>query len=81
MGNKQEMAKGYCLPCYQIKRAKEHVLTIKTQQEATQYAIAWQQWASNQSLSYGELSEWSAIFCELSEKYNLENEFHENGIL
>lgn len=81
MGNKQEMATGYCLPCYQIKRAKEHVLTIKTQQEATQYAIDWQQWASTQSLSYGELSEWSAIFTELANKFDLVGEFKENGIL
>lgn len=81
MGEKYNMATGYCPSCYQIKRAKEHVLGIKTQEEARQYAIDWQQWASEQSLSYAELAEWNAIFCELSEKYNLENEFEENGII
>lgn len=55
--------------------------TPKTEEEARQYAIEWQQWASEQKLSYSELAEWNAIFCELSEKFNLENEFEENGIL
>lgn len=55
--------------------------TPKTAEEARQYAIDWQNWASEQTLSYGELTEWHDIFCELSEKFNLENEFEENGIL
>lgn len=55
--------------------------TPKTKDEARQYAIDWQQWASNQSLSYSELAEWSAIFTELANKFDLVDEFQENGII
>ncbi len=55
--------------------------SIETAEEARQYAIDWQNWASEQNLSYSELAEWQAIFCELSEKFNLEDEFKENGII
>ncbi len=55
--------------------------TINTQEEATQYAIEWQQWAAEQSLSYSELAEWSEIFTELGERFNLTEEYRENGII
>lgn len=55
--------------------------TPKTQDEARQYAIDWQNWASDQSLSYGELAEWGAIFSELGERFDLTEEFKENGII
>lgn len=53
----------------------------KTREEARQYAIDWQTWAGDQNLSYGELSEWGAIFSELAEKFDLIEEFKENGII
>lgn len=56
--------------------------TPTNQEEARQYAIDWQNWISdNQDISYMELAEWNAIFCELGERFNLENEFEVNGIL
>ena len=55
--------------------------TPQTEEEARQYAIEWQRWASEQSLSYGELAEWGGIFTELGERFNLTEEFKENGIL
>jgi hypothetical protein len=54
---------------------------IKTEEEARQYAIDWQNWASEQNLSYDELAEWQGIFTELAEKFNLVDEFKENGII
>jgi len=54
--------------------------TVKTEGEARQYAIDWQNWASEQNLSYGELAEWGAVFAKLGEKFNLTEEFKENGI-
>jgi hypothetical protein len=54
---------------------------IETKEEAIQYAIDWQQWASEQSLSYGELAEWQDIFEELANKFDLKEEFQENGII
>lgn len=53
----------------------------QTEEEARQYAIDWQNWQSEQSLSYGELAEWRAVFAELAIKFGLEEEFEENGII
>jgi len=55
--------------------------TIKTQGEAIQFAIDWQSWASEQSLSYGELAEWGEVLSVLAEKFDLVEEFKENGII
>jgi hypothetical protein len=54
---------------------------IKTQQEARENAMNWQYWQSNQSLSYKEISKWVEYFTELAEKFNLTEEFKENGII
>lgn len=53
----------------------------KTKEEARQYAMDWQNWFSEQSLSYGELAEWQGYFQTLAEKFDLVEEFEENGIL
>lgn len=55
--------------------------SIKTKEEARQYAIDWQHWASEQNLSYDDLHEWQGIFVELAEKFKLTEEFQENGII
>ena len=55
--------------------------TIKTQEEARQFAIDWQSWASEQSLSYGELAGWGEVLSVLAEKFDLVEEFKENGII
>ncbi len=54
---------------------------IKNADDARQYAIDWQQWASEQSLSYGELIEYTILFEELGKSYNLTEEFSINGII
>jgi len=54
---------------------------INTQAEARSYAIDWQNWASEQAMSWGELAEWQDIFAKLAEKYDLSEEFNENGII
>lgn len=56
--------------------------TPKTQEEARQYAIDWQNWvAEEQSISYSELAEWQAHFEEIANKFDLVDEFKENGII
>lgn len=55
--------------------------SIESSDQATELAINWQQWASEQDLSYGELAEWQDIFEQLGAKYDLTDEFKENGIL
>ena len=53
----------------------------KTEEEARKYAIDWQNWANEQSLSYEELAFWGDEFNKLAKKFNLEEEFKENGII
>jgi hypothetical protein len=54
---------------------------IQTADEARQKAIDWQIWQQEESLSYGELAEWQGYFEMLAEKFNLTDEFKENGII
>lgn len=57
------------------------ITAIKTQEEARQQAIDWQVWAGDQSLSYGELAEWGGYFATLARKFDLVEEFKENGVI
>lgn len=57
------------------------ILEIKTEEEARQAALDFQNWVSEESLSYGELSEYSGYFETLGKKFNLTEEFKENGII
>jgi len=48
------------------------------------FAIDWQDWASNQNLSYGELAEWTGAIEQLAiatGSSELIEELKENGIL
>ena len=54
---------------------------INTKEEARQYAIDWQNWSSEVSGSYAECAEWHNIFQTLAEKFDLQEEFKENGII
>ena len=48
------------------------------------FAIDWQDWASQQNLSYGELAEWQDVIMKmalLSTTGDLIEELKENGIL
>jgi hypothetical protein len=53
----------------------------KTSDEARQYAINWQNWASEQSLSYSEIIEWQIFWEKVGEEFNLLDEYKENGII
>lgn len=54
---------------------------ITTAEQARQYAIDWQRWQSEQAMSYADLAEWQQLFEELAEKFDLVEEFKENGII
>lgn len=56
-------------------------ITITTKEEARQHAIDWQNWSSEQSLSYGELGAWQDYFSTIAIEFNLIDEFKENGII
>ena len=49
--------------------------------EAQSLAIDWQtSWQENQ-YSYSEIIDWQEYFTELAKKFNLTDEFRENGII
>jgi hypothetical protein len=54
---------------------------LKTADEARQYAIDWQQWQAEQSLSYMELAHWQEYWNTIACQFNLTEEFKENGII
>jgi hypothetical protein len=54
---------------------------IKTQGEARSLGIEFQNWASNNSLSYGELINYQNDLKTIAEKFDLIEEFKENGII
>lgn len=54
---------------------------ITSEDEARELAIDWQQWSSEQDMSWGELAEWSDLFRKLARKFNLTEEFKENAII
>ena len=59
----------------------QQILKAQTKEEARQYAIDWEHWASEQNLSIIELLEWQSAFETLADKFDLLEEFKENGIL
>lgn len=61
---------------------------LATQEDARQYAIEWQQWVSEQNeigeektLYTTDLVEWTERFTAIAEKFDLVEEFKENGII
>ena len=69
-------------PDYPENKAREMKMTnIYSKEEAINKAIEWQRWSSEQSLSYGELAEWSEYFRKLAETFDLVEEFKENCII
>lgn len=54
---------------------------IKTKGQAQQYAIDYQKWASDKSLSYGEILHFQNKLLVLAKKFHLVKEFKENGII
>lgn len=54
---------------------------INTKEEAINYAIEWQQWVSERDMYMSELLEWQNFFVNLAERFDLTEEFKENGII
>jgi hypothetical protein len=57
------------------------VKKIITKEEARQFAIDWQLWQSEQSLSYEQVADWQDYFAVLARQFGLTDEFRENGII
>ena len=56
-------------------------VNITSADEARDAAIEWSYWVSEQNLSYGELAEWQSFFEALAERFDLTEEFTENGVI
>lgn len=54
---------------------------IKTKGEAEDFAVEWSHWVSGQALGYGDVQKWEEYFSELTTRFDLEEEFKENGII
>jgi hypothetical protein len=54
---------------------------IKTKEQARDYAIDYQRWASNRDLSYGEVIHFQTRLVKMAKKFGLVKEFKENGII
>lgn len=52
-----------------------------SREQARQYAIDWQNWASEQDMSYGELAAWQDHLHSIALEFDLVDEFRENGII
>lgn len=61
--------------------AIEQLENLTTAQEAKDFAIEWQAWQAHEAMSYSEISDWHNAFDELADKFNLRQEFVENGII
>lgn len=53
----------------------------KTKEQARQFGIDYQKWASEKDLSYGEVLHFQNKLSTLAEKFDLVEEFKENGII
>lgn len=59
----------------------EKLWKVKTKEEARKLAIDWQNWQSEQNLTYFQVIEWQILFREIGKKFGLSAEFKENGII
>ena len=54
---------------------------IKTKEQARQYGVDYQHWASEKNLSYLELLHFQSKLEKLAKKFDLIEEFKENGLI
>ena len=59
----------------------KNIKNVKTKEEAREIAIEWQGWQSDKSLSIEEMWEWQFYLSKLADKFGLQEEFIENGII
>jgi hypothetical protein len=54
---------------------------VETEGEAREVAVNWQYFASQSDMSYEELAGYQDYFRELANKFGLEEELKENGLI
>jgi len=63
------------------KKPSSKISQVKTKDQARQVAMDFQEWASNQNLSYGELAQYQSDLHKLAKRFGLVKEFKENAII
>ena len=82
----------YALPCPPYRGVKatayggkqktmKNTRSVKSKSAARQYAVDFQKWSSDQSLSWSEVIVWQNKLYILAKRFNLVREFKENGII
>jgi hypothetical protein len=54
---------------------------ITTADGARAFAVDWQVWQAGEAMTWSEVAQWQADFTELANKFDLTEEFQENGII
>lgn len=54
--------------------------SVPSREHAHSLAVEWQDWQSKQNLSWFDVMQWGDFFTEVGQKFDLLNEFKENGI-
>lgn len=54
---------------------------VTSKSEARSIAVAYQNWSSGHSMSWGEIQKHTLYFEALAKKFGLKREFKENGII
>lgn len=57
------------------------ISSVKSEDQARDIAIDWQVSWQDHNYSYGELIEWQEFFETIGKRFNLIDEFKENGII
>lgn len=86
LAKNEAQAKGdYGFTKEEVEYIKNYMLigeeSPKTKEEARQYAIEWQSWVSEQDLSWEEIADWESYLEDIAIKFDLVEEFHNNGII
>lgn len=66
---------------YQPEIHLPKIVTVKLAQHAKDIAIEFQLWQADQNLSYGEIAYYQNYFLALANKFDLTDEFRENGLI
>jgi hypothetical protein len=61
---------------------KKNINSFKSAEEVTQFAIEWQDWQTENCLSWGEFADWGSYFEQLANKFpEVKEEFEANAII
>lgn len=57
------------------------ISSVKSEDQARNIALDWQVWQQDNSMYMSEVIEWQEFFEAIGKRFNLTDEFKENGII